>query len=452
MNARVRALWLLTVALGIGCDETTSDTQSCSTDDDCSRVCVFGDCLGATPGPGIADYGSGATYGSGGTYGNGSSAGGTGATTGGSGANAGRASAGRSSSGVSVGGAPGAACAPGSAGELDVGTTPVCLGLQANALVADPSRGKLYAVIGKDDALHANELLVIDPEHASIEASVAIGSNPDALALSDDATRLWVGLHGSFTVREVDLTVSPPAPGAEYPVPPLSFEAQGVYAGRLVVLPGSTESIALSIRCDGCSAEVAVMDAGTPRPNHVSDLSKLAPGPSGYVFGYNDLDTGYDFATLALDASGPTANDIEGLLDGFGTEITYDAGYVFASSGQVLDVSTPDSPVRAGTFDYQGNLVPHAEQQRVVMLSYSPPADVFSTDAATNTLALRELDLSAYRELFETALVGQYTTVHDFVEVKPGLFAFVDSQASAFVTSSPAKGSLYLFRAPDFTE
>ena len=427
----------------------SSNSQSCSTEYDCSQVCVFGDCLGSTPGSGDDDYGSG-TYGSGGAYGSSGSYGNS-LSFGGSSASGGRASAGTSSGGA-AGGATGAACAPGSAAELDVGMTPVCLGLHANALVADPVRGKLYAVIGKDDVLHPNELLVIDPEHASIEASVAIGSNPDALALSDDATRLWVGLHGSFSVREVDLTASPPAPGNEYPVPPLSFENQSVYAGSLVVLPGSTESIAISLRCEGCSAEVAVMDAGTPRAKRTDEFSKLTPGPTGYVFAYNDLSTGYDFATLALDASGPTATAIEGLIDGFGTDITYDAGYVFASSGQVLDVSTPDSPIRAGSFDYQGNLVPHAEQQKVVMLSYSPPADVFGTDHGTNTLALRELDLSAYREAFETPLAGQYSIVHDFVEVKPGLFAFIDAQDPTFVTSGSPKASLYLFRAPDFAE
>jgi len=451
MSARVRTIWLL-AALGSGCGELTSNDQSCSPEDDCSHVCVFGDCLGSTPGSGVVEYGTGATYGSGGTNGNGSSAGGTGASSGGSSTSAGRSNVGMSSGGVPAGGATGAACAPGSVGEIDVGMTPVCLGLHANALAADPVRGKLYAVIGKDDVAHPNELLVIDPEHALIEASVAIGSNPDALALSDDATRLWVGLHGSFTVREVDLTASPPAPGNEYPVPALSFENQDVYAFRLVALPGSPESIALVLRCEGCSTEVAVMDAGTPRTKHVADLSKLTPGPTGYVFGYNDLDTSYSFATLALDAAGPTPNVIVGLIDGFDTEITYAAGYVFASSGQVLDVSMPNSPVRAGTFDYEGNLVPHASQQKVVMLSYSPPADVFSTDAGTNTLALRELDLSAYRELFETPLAGQYTTVHDFVEVKPGLFAFIDAQDSNFVTSGPPKTSLYLFRAPDFAE
>jgi hypothetical protein len=440
MSARARTIWLLTTTLTFACDDQ-STSGSCASEDDCSHVCIFGDCLDSATGPNDVEHGRG------GTPSSGSSTGGTGATTGGS-----STSAGMSSGGVPAGGATGRACAPGSTGELEVGTSPVCIDLHANALATDPVRGKLYAVISEDDVAHPNELLVIDAEHATIEASVAIGSNPDALALSDDATRLWVGLHGSFTVREVDLTASPPVPLNEYPVPPLSFEDQGVYAMRLVVLPGSTESIALSLRCQGCSAEVAVMDAGKPRTGRVSGISKLTPGPRGYVFGYNDLSTGYDFATLALEASGPTAYSVQGLVDGFNTEITYDAGYVFASSGHVVDVSVPDSPVRAGKFAYQGILVPHAEQQRVVMLSYSPPADASKTSSGLNTLALRELDFSAYRELFEMQLEGQYAVVHDFVEVKPGLFAFIDSQDPFFVSSGRPKARLYLFRAPDFAE
>jgi len=304
MSARAPTIGLLTAALSLSCGETSH--ESCSSTQDCSRVCVFGDCLSSAPGPSDVQYGSGGTYVSGG-----SSAGGTGGTTGGS-----AGQSGMSSGGVSVGGASGAACAPGSDGKLDVGFEPVCLGLHANALVADPVRGKLYAAIGKDDVAHPNELLVIDAEHGSIEASLAIGLNPDALALSDDATRLWVGLHGSYSVREVDLTASPPVPGNEYPVPALSFEDQGVYAMSLAVLPGSTESIALALKCDGCAPEVAVMDAGTQRTPRVLGLSKLTPGPEGYVFGYDDVDTSYDFATLAVDPPGPTANIFSGLIGG----------------------------------------------------------------------------------------------------------------------------------------
>jgi len=47
---------------------------------------------------------------------------------------------------------------------------------------------------------------------------------------------------------------------------------------------------------------------------------------------------------------------------------------------------------------------------------------------------------------------GEYTFVHDFVEVKPGLFAFIDSDDPHSIITGKRKASLYLFRAVDFAE
>jgi hypothetical protein len=439
MRAVCPATLVAVSVLGCGRTATEPIPDGCITDLDCKRgrICVQGACedspaLGSSAGR--ANAGGSAAVG-----GSSSGTGGTGGATAG---------------GAGVAGAAASSGSAGSGAVVEVDMTPLRLDIHANRLAVDRVRGKLYAAVGTRAPAHANELVVIDADHAAIEAKVMLGSDPDVLAISDDDTRLWVGLHGSGTIREVDLTSWPPAPGDEYPVPPLSYHEDGVFGGSMAVLPEQPESVALTLDCTSCGAgELVVMDSGIPRARRLGgpSISALASGPPGYVFGFNGSDTGFDFSTIVVDETGPTENSFWGLITGFGTEIVYHGKHVIASSGQVLDVSSPDSPVRSGTFAYEGKLVPHPEREKVVMLSYVKAPTYESTRNVRNELVLRQLDLPAFREDFATVLAGKYATVHDFVEVKSGLFAFIDTEDDDFA-SKPGRASIYLFRAPDFAE
>jgi hypothetical protein len=440
--------WLAGAVLGaLGCGRTQTELGDfgCTTDLDCKgdRVCVEGSCEDrALPGANGGQSGAG-----GASSGAGSSSGGA--------AGAGARGA---EGGMSSGGTPnGTGGSSGSAG-VEVGRDPVRLEVGASALAVDPVRGKLYAVVRSDAPAYANELVVIDAEHATIEASVPVGPEPNVLAISDDATRLWVGLRGigydaSGTLREVDLTQWPPEPGRQYPVPSLSYHREGgTFAARLVVLPGRPESVAVSLDCSGCLLdELVVLDSGIPRPNRTSreSVPEVTAGPSGYLFAFNDEDTGHVFSTIVVDEAGATQTPYFGLIGGFANRIVYDAGYVVASSGHVLDVSVPESPIRIGTFAYEGEVVPHAERGEVVMLSYAVETSFRDTRNDTNPLVLRRLNLSSFRADLEKPLAGQYAEFFDFVEVKPGLFAFIDLKGEDYNSLNPKDSSVYLFAVPD---
>jgi hypothetical protein len=430
----------LVAASVLGCGRTAPEPfpEGCATDLDCKRgrICRQGSC--EDPAAAGSNAGRANAGGTAAVAGWSSGTGGTGGTTTGS------------------AGAEGAAAASGSGGSAavsDVGRTPVRLDIHANRLAVDRVRGKLYAVVGTRAPTHADELVVIDAEHAAVEAALMLGSDPDVLAISDDDTRLWVGLHGSGTIREVDLTSWPPEPGSEYPVPPLSYHEGGVYAGTMAVLPEHPESVAVTLDCTSCVAgELVVMDSGISRARRQGgSISALASGPPGYVFGFNGLSTGFEFSSIVVDETGPTGTSFWGFITGFRREIAYDGEHVIASSGQVLDVSSPDSPLRSGTFAFEGQVVPRQERGKVVMLSYAKEPTYESTHNLRNELVLRQLDLPAFREDFETALAGSYATVHDFVEVVPGLFAFIDTEDDDFA-GRPGRASILLFRAPDFAE
>jgi hypothetical protein len=226
---------------------------------------------------------------------------------------------------------------------------------------------------------------------------------------------------------------------------------------RIVVLPGRPESLGISLDCVGCALEeLVIVDAGNPRPKRTSreSASELTLGPPGYLFAFDDTDTGYEFSTIAVDDAGATQSVHSGLISGyanygFANRIVYGEHYVVASSGHVLDVSSPDSPRRIGTFAYQGEFVLHAQRAGVLMLSYANKTSLRDTLEDTNPLVLRSLNLSTFRADREEPLAGSYAFVHDFVEVTPDFFAFIDLKGEDLPgTLNPLRSSVVLFSAP----
>lgn len=405
-----------------GCGGRSGDVdpglaQGCETDLECKgdRVCVDHECQS----PALRGF-----AGSGGGFGHG------GATS----------SGGRASSAGAGGG--------------DSGIASTSLAIEASALVADSARKRLYAVVTGKAATHANELVVVDAS-GNVEASMVIGSDPDSLALSQDGTRLWVGIHGAFSVREVDVTQSPPKPGASYVLPPGQFAHDAVHAGPMVALPGAPESIAASLHYDGLSpslAGVVVLDAGNPRakltPGHTG-ASRLTSGPPGYLFGFNNLHTGFGFYSVVVDATGAVQTEHDGLVDGFDNDIVYDSGFVLATGGEVIDVSRPDQPSRAGKFSQTGLIVPHVAQKQALMLSVVSGSGYPSGFDSPNRLVLRRLNLETFREDEERMLAGNFAKVRDFVELGPGSYAFVEFQDDSFNSTSKPP-SVHLLSVPEF--
>ncbi|HVW25503.1 MAG TPA: hypothetical protein VHC69_09040 [Polyangiaceae bacterium] len=333
-----------------------------------------------------------------------------------------------------------------------------CLDIDASALIADPSRGRLYAVVTGGAAEHANELVVIDPERATVETSIVVGSDPDSLALSYDATKLWVGLRGALAIRQVDLTQSPPEPGATYVVPRAASDVvDATYAGAMVALTGERDSVAVALQYEDLSpsgAGVVLLDSGSPRAKRVAEypgVSVLTAGPTGYLFTSDDQ---YQLLSIAVDANGLVDTRYKGLLPGGAFDLVYDDGFLFASNGRVFDVSSPEAPTLAGSFPNTGFIVSHSADSSVIMLSNTNTVGTSPSSpiGAINTLALRRFDRSTFEERSNVALDGQYLSIRDFVEPVPGIFAFVDWQPVSFGTPETVRAAVVLVSVPEFAE
>jgi hypothetical protein len=108
-----------------------------------------------------------------------------------------------------------------------------CLSLSTNDLAVAPTRAVLFASVGSTSALCSNSVVRIDPATVAASATVFAGTEPAALAISDDGSSLYVGLNGTDSVKCVD-----PATGIHDPPVNLGstqFSGPGAAATRKVV-------------------------------------------------------------------------------------------------------------------------------------------------------------------------------------------------------------------------
>ena len=324
----------------------------------------------------------------------------------------------------------------GTGGAGCVGCSVSTIAVEANHLVFDAVRQQLYATVGGAAAAYPNAVAIIDPAAAAVVSSVAAGSDPDYLALSDDASTLWVGLDGAAAVRSFDLTVSPPAAGTSHALPKPTQGLSSIVGGPMVVLPGAPRSVAVNVLYTGSSPEYVgtyILDDGVARPTFVNTFSGpalLTGGPSPYLFGFNNEDTGFEFFTLQVSASGVTATSVQGLLSGFSNAIVYGTGRVLAATGDVIDVSTPATPTRAGRLDFSGAIAPRGANQAVM---FSP----VSISGTSSVAQLRVLDLTTFTQTASVP-IPQITddTVTDLQVVGADAVAFISYSSYTYPTGT----------------
>ncbi len=226
------------------------------------------------------------------------------------------------------------------------------LGIRANAIEHDPVRNVVYAAVDDTDPTHPNRVVRLDPATGAVLNSVPVGTDPWALALSDDGSFLYVGFRGdgkvvrvalaTFTV-DLEIHLGMANPGDPF------------LARDIAVLPGAPASFAVGRSAGVFSAGgVAVYDGATLRP----DTTPASDGARSLLFSADGSTLyGSDFSqklhVIAIDGTGAhrtaTATGFGGRLDArFGNRL-------FTRSGDVVDVGGP-TPVLAGTLPSDAGL------------------------------------------------------------------------------------------------
>ncbi len=224
-----------------------------------------------------------------------------------------------------------------------------------NDMIYNPVNGLFYASVPSSaGAPYGNTIVSIDPATGAFGKPIAVGSEPDRLAVTSDGKYLWVGLDGANAVRKVDLTSG--TPGLQFAIPqqsPNSVGNSSAYA--LAALPGATDSVLVS--SSDFPNYFAIYDSGVVRGSTISGYytqpyAILTDGSKNEVYasGSNGYQTfNYTSSGLTLRSTASTGISVPS-----GGDMQIAGGKLYPSNGKVYDA---ESGALQGTLYLTGNTV-----------------------------------------------------------------------------------------------
>ena len=266
-------------------------------------------------------------------------------------------------------------------------TSQATLTVPTKSLVFDSISGRIYASVPSTGGSYANMVIAIDPATGAVDDSVAAGSEPGELAISDDGQFLYVGLDGSPTIRR-------------FLLPSLTFDLEilldrdpflgAMYAEDIEVQPGSPHTIAVSLRNQGYSPRhmgVTVIDDAIARPTrsqgHTGSNRIEFSSTPGIVFGLNNETTEFGFRRLAITAQGITeVANTGGIVQFFSLDFTYAGGRAFFTNGTIAN---PETRTVLGTCTMAGPVAPSPGSGRVYVLN-TATSELLACSLSTYTL------------------------------------------------------------------
>ena len=301
--------------------------------------------------------------------------------------------------------------------------TPVSLATKD--IVYDPSSETIYASVPSSGGPLGNRIVAIDPATGAIGSSVFVGSEPGKLALSADGQFLYVALDGAAAVRRVAL----PALTAGLQFSLGTHPQSGPnFAEDIAVVPNDAGTVAVSRRSgDGGSPRhrgVAMYDDGVKlqdeTPEHTGSNVIEYGSSSTRVYGYNNESTEFGFRRLTVGASGVSNLDVtNGIITGFGTDIEFDDGRVYATTGRVVDA---EARTVAGTFTL-GTFSAAIE-----------PSSASGTAHFMSSGTLLQFDQAAFTPIQSFPIAGVSGTPSSLVETGTGL-AFRTTANQVFIVN-----------------
>ena len=208
-------------------------------------------------------------------------------------------------------------------------------------LVYDETRDLVYvAEMRRYDPSSPDRVLAVHPTTGQVVRSISFGTSPVQLAMSDDRSRLHVSLlldhdlERPARIAQIDLATFSVV--GSFPVALGDTWRPGVL--HMAVMPGTADTLAVSVG-DCCNTEgVAVYDAGVRRPNTTSRSTTANriyfAGPST-LYGHELYG---DLVDMTVDGSGLTRTATHNnVAPWFQIDAEMTEGLVYSDNGSIFD-------------------------------------------------------------------------------------------------------------------
>jgi len=302
------------------------------------------------------------------------------------------------------------------------------LPLPLNGMTFDQSRGLIWGAVPGSVEGYGNSVVSINPANGQVVDAIDAGSEPTAVTLSGDASRLFTTLRGSLGLATLDLnakqrerSVFSNDPNYTAPTSPVGLSGSG--------------SVAVVWKGPSYTSRVVIYDDGTPRPQSYTGglgnttapyVSALFPGESADALYGADLELQngagqHELMRMRIEEKGISLDQSLGAMSlgstQFGGAVIYDSGHIFTSGGEIR---TPDAQTLEMTFALQqsyaavGIPIPFTDRNQVAFVYLS---------ALTNQTALTLFDIPTGRPIATMPLASTFSGVNTAVRAGPSTIA-----------------------------
>jgi hypothetical protein len=321
------------------------------------------------------------------------------------------------------------------------GYTVNTVGLQANDLVWDPTHSVIYASAAAASTSHPNSVVAIDPVTGAIAGSVSLTGEPGRLAISDDATELYVALRTAGSIQRISLPSLTPDLSVALP----SIAALGqLYAYDLAVVPGSPRSVAVTLLNGQWPSTdfnfndggVVIFDDATMRPQEVNIFSSTSSSGGTTFIGWGATSTTlYGSGSAGLESFVANTQGLSlGTLavPGINGLVQYLNGMIYCGNGQAVNLST----------GAVGGLPSNVYRQRAI--ADGTLSRMFSLDVSGAYSAIGIYNLSSFAAIKSIQVLGVPIGLYDvpaFISWGTNGLAYAGSNGQIVILSGAYLGN-----------
>jgi uncharacterized protein (TIGR03437 family) len=323
---------------------------------------------------------------------------------------------------------------------IDTVSLPVVYNVLPTGVAFDPRRNRVYIATppqSTDPNFPANSVVALDVNSGNIGAFLFVGSALGDLALSDDATALYVVVEGKNVVRRVDPSTFTAV--GDFNFRPAGTQPAGPTIDAIQVMPGKPDTVALGFSPYSSEPGLIIYDNGVPRVNGLAGYNGLLFSPDGQYMFQNgqavyaqDQRNGEPLPSILRYTIDSTGIPIQSPAYALGTgPAAVSNNMLYTSAGTAIVYASMMEP---GSFGVGGPLAVDSTVQRAYILytgpdfdddGDGPPAELVAFDLTTlETLGSLRVGLASISTLNAPEQLIHFSTDGFILPSTSGLLIF----------------------------